>query len=564
MNEDQRTDARDPELNPIPEAVVEKSRGFSLVWLIPLVAALIGGWLAYKTISEKGPSITIAFKDGGGIEPGKTKILYKAVEIGLVKAAALSDDLSHVEVTAEMHKEMEPYLRETTQFWMVQPQIGLRGITGLETLLSGVYIGMGPGGGEPRRHFVGLAQAPLVQVDTPGRRFVLLGDKLGSLQATSPIYFRDIQVGEVLGSDLTGDFQKVRVPIFIYSPYEQLVRPTSRFWRRSGLSVSLGAQGINVQMESLAALALGGVAFETPGLENEQILPSPAETAFKLYDDHAAVLASGYTQKVAYEMFVDGSVRGLSIGAPVEYRGIQVGVVTAIRVGRDRATGKLQLGVVFDFEPGRLQTSRDYDPNIETTTIRKNIERFVEQGLRASLQTGNLLTGQLYVDLNFYPADVGKQQIAYGGEYPVFPSIPSTLDQFQTTAQDFLEKLRKLPLDKVADELLGTLKGANRLINAPEWAETLRSLDATLKDLQKLSHSVDQRLAPLVTEAEQSLRSTRQTLELVEPGSPMTVDLANTLESLSAAARSISELANYLQRHPEALIYGKAGPGGKQ
>jgi len=564
MNETQQTDAREPELNAIPEAVVEKRRGFSLVWLIPLVAALIGGWLAYKTISEKGPSITIAFKDGSGIEPGKTKILYKAVEIGLVNAAVLSEDLSHVEVTAEMHKEMEPYLRENTQFWVVSPQIGLKGITGLETLLSGVYIGMTPGAGEPQRHFVGLAQAPLVQVDTPGRRFTLLADKLGSLQASSPIYFRDIQVGEVLGSDLAGDFQKVRMPIFIYSPYEQLVRSTSRFWRRTGFNVSLSSQGINVQMESLTALALGGVTFETPGLENEQVLSSPADTAFKLYESYTDVLASGYTQKVAYEMFVDGSVRGLSAGAPVEYRGIQVGVVTAIRPGRDRATGKLQIGVVFDIEPGRLQASSEYNPTQDDAVTRKNIERYVEQGLRASLQTGNLLTGQLYVDLDFYPADIGKQQVAYGGEYPVFPSIPSTLDQLQTTAQDFLGKLKKLPLDKVADELLSTIKGANRLINSPEWADTLRTLDATLKDVQKLSRSVDQRLAPLATDAEQALKSARQTLELIEPGSPMTVDLANTLENLSAAARSISELTNYLQRHPEALIYGKAGPGGKQ
>ena len=497
MTDSQRTDTQEAEFDTIPEAVVEQRRGFSLVWLIPLVALLIGGWLAYKTISEKGPSITIAFKDGSGIEPGKTKILYKAVEVGLVKAAILSHDLSHVEVTAELHKEMEPYLRENTQFWVVQPQIGLKGITGLETLLSGVYIGIAPGGGESRRHFIGLPQAPLVHVDTPGRRFVLLADKLGSLQANSPIYFRDVQVGEVLGSDLTGDFQNVRIPIFIYSPYEQLVRGTSRFWRRSGFNVSLNAQGFNVQMESLAALALGGVTFETPGLENEQILPSPAETAFTLYDDHAAVLASGYTKQVDYEMIVDGSVRGLSIGAPVEYRGIQIGVVRDIRVRRDRATGKLQIGVVFDIEPGRLQASSDYDPNIDITTIRKNIERFVEQGLRASLQTGNLLTGQLYVDLNFYPAEVGKQQVVYGGEHPVFPSISSTLDQFQLTAQDLLAKLKKLPLDKISDELLGTIKGANRLLNAPEWADTLRSLDATLKDLQKLSHSVDQRLAPL-------------------------------------------------------------------
>ena len=219
---------------------------------------------------------------------------------------------------------------------------------------------------------------------------------------------------------------------------------------------------------------------------------------------------------------------------------------------------------MFDIEPGRLQASSEYNPTQDDAVTRKNIERYVEQGLRASLQTGNLLTGQLYVDLNFYPGDIGKQQVTYGGEYPVFPSIPSALDQLQITAQDLLAKLKKLPLDQIADELLGTIKGANRLINAPEWAETLRSLDATLKDLQKLSRSVDQRLAPLVTDAEQALKSARQTLELVEPGSPMTVDLANTLESLSAAARSISELADYLQRHPEALLYGKSGPGGKQ
>ncbi|HYQ91086.1 MAG TPA: MlaD family protein, partial [Candidatus Competibacteraceae bacterium] len=535
MTDSQRTDTREAEFDTIPEAVIKKRRGISLVWLIPLVALLIGGWLAYKTISEKGSSITIAFKDGSGIEPGKTKIMYKAVEVGLVKAVTLSPDLSHVEVTAELHKDMEPHLRETTQFWVVKPQIGLKGITGLETLLSGVYIGMAPGTGKPQRQFVGLSQAPMVQVDTPGRRFMLLADQLGSLQANSPIYFRDVQVGEVLGSDLSGDFQNVQIPIFIYSPYEQLVRSTSRFWRRSGLNVSLSAKGVDVQMESLAALALGGVTFETPGLENEQILPSPANASFRLYESHAEVIAAGYTQKVAYEMFTDGSVRGLSIGAPVEFRGIQVGVVNAIRVVPDKGTGKLRTAIVFDLEPERLQASREYNPTRDESVTRKTIDRLVEQGLRASLQTGNLLTGQLYVDLNFYPAEAGKQQVTYGGEYPVFPSIPSTIDQLQITAQDLLAKLKQLPLDQIADELLGTIKGANHLLNAPEWADTLRSLDATLKDLQKLSHSLDQHLTPLVTEAERALKSARQTLDLIEPGAPMTVDVANTLESLSGA-----------------------------
>ncbi|MFO1432297.1 MAG: MlaD family protein [Candidatus Competibacteraceae bacterium] len=563
MTDSQQTDTREAEFDTLPEAMVERRRGISLVWLIPLVAALIGGWLAYKTITEKGPSISIAFKDGSGIEPGKTKIMYKAVEVGLVKTAILSKDLSHVEVTADMHKEMAPHLRESTEFWVVRPQVGLKGITGLETLLSGVYIGMAPGTGEPQRRFIGLAQAPLVQVDTPGRRFMLLADKLGSLQANSPIYFRDVQVGEVLGSDLTGDFQKVQIPIFIYSPYEQLVRSTSRFWRRSGLNVSLNAQGLDVQMESLAALALGGVTFETPGLEDEQVLPSPANTRFRLYESHDEMLAAGYTQKVAYEMFTDGSVRGLNVGAPVEFRGIQVGVVKAIQVVPDKGTGKLLIAIVFDFEPERLQASREYNPTRDEAVTRKHIERLVAQGLRASLQTGNLLTGQLYVDLNFYPADVGKQQVAYGGEYPVFPSMPSTLDQLQTTAQDLLVKLKKLPLDKIGDELLGTIKGANRLLSAPEWADTLRSLDATLKDLQKLSRSVDQRLAPLMNTAEQALSSARKTLEGIEPGTPTTVDLANTLDEVAAAARSIRELANYLERHPEALIYGKGGPGNK-
>ena len=548
-----------------PELVVERRRGFSIVWLIPLVAALVGGWLAYTTLTEKGPSITITFKEGTGVEAGKTKVTYKALEVGMVESVRLSEDLSHVIVTANLSKDVKEHLREGTQFWVVRPRVGLSGVTGLETLVSGTYIEVEFGEGKPQRTFTGLEQPPAIPIDTPGRQFLLLANKLGSLQHGSPIYYRDIRVGEVSTTELAEDNQNVRVAIFINAPYHQLVRDNSRFWRTSGLDVSLGAQGINVKMESLLALLAGGITFETPVSAQSQ--PSADGAQFRLYDTYAGIAEASFDRKDAYVMYFDGSVRGLDIGAPVEIRGIKIGAVTDVALQFNAKTSNVRIAVTTQIEPERIldrEMIKQMEQLYSTAYAqgrRPAMEKLVEQGLRAQLKTGSLLTGQLYVDLDFFP-NSPPQPINYSGRYPEIPTVPSTLDAFQKSVADILTDLRKLPLDKIANELLSTIQGANRLVNSPELIQTIRSLDATLQGLQKLSITTSRQIDGLASDVDKTLKTVQSALQIAAPGSPVMVDLASMLKELTMAARSIRVLADYLERNPQALLRGKSGPGG--
>ena len=561
---------QDPSGNdPVPDAVVvEKRSGFSIVWLIPLVAALIGAWLAYKTLSEQGPTITLTFREGTGLEAGKTKIKYKALDVGVVKTVRFSPDLSAVIVTAEMNKEVERQLGENSRFWVVRPRLGLGGVSGLETVVSGTYIEMEFGGGNPARAFTGLAQPPIVRADTPGRRYLLLTDKLGSIQRGSPIYFRDIQVGEVLTTQLAEDNRSVLVHVFVNAPYDRLVRDQSRFWKTSGFEVSLGAQGIDVKMESLLSLLLGGIAFDT-SIHDESGAPSQDGAQFRLYDSVTDIAESSYTRRDSYMMNFEGSVRGLSVGAPVEVRGLKIGKVTEVKLDVDLKTGNIRVPVAVELELERIlppDLMKQFDETygaLRAEGRRPGMEHMVKRGLRAQLRTGSLLTGQLFVELDFYP-DSPPLELVYGGPYPEIPTVPGALEAFQKTALDILNSLRKLPLDQIANELLGTMQGTNRLVNAPELRATIRSLDATLKDVRTLAKTTDRQVATLASDAGKTLGTVRNTLESVDPEAPLMVDLGNMLEELAAAARSIRALSDHLDRHPESLLYGKGGPGAKK
>jgi paraquat-inducible protein B len=542
----------------LPEVTLERRRGPSIVWIVPLVAALIGGWIAYQTISHKGPTITISFTEGTGLEAGKTKVKYKALEVGVVKTIEFSADLSRVEVTASMHKDFETHLTAGTRFWVVRPRVGLGGVSGLETLVSGSYVELEPGPpGKLALRFTGLETPPVLTANTPGRQFVLRSDRLGSLQHGSPVSFRDIQVGEVLGTELAEDNESVLIHVFVKTPYDHLVRDDTQFWKASGIDVSLGADGLNVRMESLASLVAGGVAFDTPAAPAGSHTPSADGTQFQLYESYASVGESLYTQKLPFVIYFGGSVRGLSTGAPVELRGIKVGTVKDVRIEIDPETTDVRIPVVVELEPQRLTQGQHHTPKADPYKV---VERLVQRGLRAQLRNGNLLTGQLFVDLSFHP-ETPIQRTAKSGPYPELPTIPSPLDELTNTATSVLAEIRRLPLQQIADELLGTVQGANRLLNAPELLATLRSLDTALKGVQQTSGSMDRQFQALSSSAQQTLSSARSALEVLGPDSPVPVKLTNAMDELAAAAHSLRVLGDYLERHPEALLRGKSGYG---
>ncbi len=546
-------------LEELPEVAVTSREGFSIVWIIPLVAALVGGWLAYKTISEAGPSITITFNNGEGLEAGKTKVKYKSVEIGTVETVRISENLSQVVVTAKMDKETETHLTTNTQFWVVRPQIGLSGISGLETLVSGAYIDADPRPGDPTLEFIGLENPPGVTAFEDGSQFQLIAEQLGSCYPGAPVFLRGIKVGRILGHELSKDNQSVFIDIFIQAPYHLLVQDTSRFWQRAGIEASIGAEGIDVKMESLASIVAGGVAFDTPTTAGGTGKPSRPGTMFELFDSFGSIGEAKYVRKVPFLLHFDGSVRGLSIGAPVELKGIKIGIVTDIAMELDPKTLNFEVPVAIEIQPDRMLT-----PDVLEALDQINAEEpysvgrlLVENhGMRAQLQTGSLLTGQLFVDLDFYP-ELPKTTLVMTGKYPEIPTVPSTLDEFRRTATSVLEELRKLPLDKIAHELLETLKGTKRLANSPSLTQAVESLSATLEDVQKLTYDVDQTVQSLATSTEKTLAAAREALEIADPNSPTAVNLTNTLEELAAAARSIRVLADYLEQHPESLVHGK-------
>lgn len=517
-----------PEQQPadaIPEAVVMTRSGVSIVWLIPLIAALIGGWLAWKAFSEQGPTITISFKSAEGLEAGKTKIRYKDVEIGQVETIKLSDDLSHVIVTAQLVKGASDYLTEKTRFWVVRASVRAGQVSGLGTLLSGAYIGIDPvTEGKSARHFEGLDTPPVITTGLPGHHFILKASRRGSLEVGAPVYYRQIQVGEVVAYDIGEDAESIDFKVFIHAPYDQKVSENTQFWNASGLDVSVTAEGIKVDTESLVSILIGGIAF---GASNSEAAGAVAQEGqvFNLYENRAAAQKKEYAEKRRFLLYFDGSVRGLSPGAPVEFRGIKIGEVVDVKLQINVETRKFQIPVLIDLEPQRVTPSGQLPPEwvqLDKQERQNRIfDQLVAQGMRAQLKTGNLLTGKLLVDMDMYDK-VKTAAIDYNGTYPVLPTVPTSLEEISSRVATILDKLEQFPVDKIG-----------------------KDMDATLEGLQLT-----------VTQTQKTLAALEKTLST---DSPLQQELQQTLEELSGAARSLRLLADYLERNPEAILRGKQG-----
>lgn len=542
------TDAPQPELAPIPEAVTGPRRRGSLplVWIIPLVAALIGGTLAVKAIIERGPVITITFGSAEGMEAGKTRIKYRDVDVGLVQAIGLSEDRKHVLVTAQLARQADALLVEDTRFWVVRPRFAAGGVTGIGTLLSGAYIGLDPGKSTLRSDaFTGLEVPPLITGDLAGRRFVLRGDDLGSLDIGAPVYFRRIQVGRVVAQELDKDGNGVTVTIFINAPYDQYVSPATRFWHASGIDIAVGADGLKVDTESLTSILLGGIAFQTPA-DGAELRPAEDNTVFALNADRAQAMKRADTVVEVYSLVFRESVRGLSVGAPVDFRGLPIGEVSAINVDYDRGAKDINMVVEVRLYPERLREKainpeRPDDPG----SSRSMLDALVARGFRAQLRTGNLLTGQLYVAIDFFPG-AAPVKVDWTRTPPLMPTIPASLQELQETLSQIAKRLEKVPFDDIASDL----------------RQTLQQLDRTLASTNALMQRLDRDVAP---EARGAIADARKTLtaagKVLAADAPMQQDLREALRELTRAAQALRLLAETLERRPETLLRGKPEDG---
>ena len=410
-----------PEPDRIASPLIKKSRSISLIWLVPLVAALVGLGLAVKTIMEKGPTITINFSSAEGLEAGKTRIRFKDVNVGKVVAIQLDEQLNHVKVTAAMVPGMKAYLTESSRFWVVRAHIGAGEISGLGTLFSGAYIAMDPGKkGLEANNFKGLDNPPVVTMDTPGRYFRLRADKLGSLDIGAPVYFRQIKVGQVVHYEMQDDGQAVEVKIFIHSPHDKRVTQNTRFWNASGMDMALDSTGVRINTESILTLFEGGIAFTN--LENlESGGPVDSEHhIFTLYPKFDQINEPTYIRKFHFIAYFDGTVRGLSKGAPVEFRGIKIGEVLDLKLQFNADDTSFKIPVLCAIEPDRIEIKGESRTSGQMKTdVTKMMDRLVRKGLRAQLRTGVLLTGQLFVNLDIHP-DVVPVKMAFSGEYGQF------------------------------------------------------------------------------------------------------------------------------------------------
>jgi paraquat-inducible protein B len=539
------------ELSDIPEAIAApgKRRSLQLVWIIPIIAAVIGAFLAAKTFMERGTEITITFRNGEGLEAGKTKIKYKDVQIGLVKGIVIAKDRSHVIVTAELTRESEGLLVEDTRFWVVRARISGGNISGLGTLMGGSYIGVDAGRSSNReRSFHGLDSPPAVTRDMPGRQFALHGSDLGSLTVGSPVYYRRIQVGEVIAYDLDKGGNGVTLRIFIRSPYHDYVKNNTLFWHASGIDFTLDANGLKLNTESMASILLGGISFQTPE-DRTGSPPAQPNNIFTLFSGREEALKRPDTVAEDYVLVFKESVRGLQVGAPVDLRGVTVGEVTRINVELDPLKKEFSMPVEVRFYPERLRARyRDKAQMKNQGDSRGLLNSLVQHGFRAQLRSGSLLTGQLYIALDFFPkAPPAKMDWSKGT--PEFPTTPASLEQLQQTLMQIAQKIEKMPLEEI-----GT-----------DFRQTLKSLDSTLKSAEGVFKRVDTALLPEVgstlgelrrtlDEARKALGGAKQTLSA---DGPLQQDLRETLRELSRAAQSLRELTDYLERHPEALLRGK-------
>ena len=493
------------------------------------------------------------------------------MDLGTVQSINLSRDMTHVDVRVEMRREASRVLTDQARFWVVRPRLNAANISGLDTLISGSYIELDPGTPDDKTQleFKGLEDPPAVRSDEPGRTFLLKADRIGSLSSGSPVFYRDIAAGEVLGYDLGPQGDGVTIHVFVREPYDDFVRNNSHFWNVSGLGIDLGGQGVQVHVASLQALLSGGVAFDTP----KGAAPGPvskADAAFHLFPDEPSANSAGFQQRIPFVTYVDGSVRGLSVGSPVQLYGIQIGNVTDIQLQFDPSGANSRVAIHMEIQPERIMQA-DQKLEHQPIDVARNL---VRHGLRVQLETTSFLTGQLAVSMVIVP-DAPPADVSLQGDEIVLPSVPGGLDSITTGLSDIATKLSRLPLDDIAKNLNDALRGASNVTNGPELKQVLTSMAATLTNVQDLVRKTDANLTPAMKrlpDIAQSLQASvdraGRLVSSVDTGyganSEFRRDMERLLAQVSDTARSVRLLADYLDQHPEALIRGRSDLPGQR
>lgn len=521
--------------------LVESQRRISGIWIVPLVAVLLGLWLAVDAYRKQGPTITLYFSHADGLQADKTLVKVRSVTVGTVTGVRLADDLERVVVTAELSPQARQLLKEDSQFWVVRAEVRGASVSGIGTLLSGAYIEISPGKGEltAQREFEGLDRPPVSPVGTPGKRFKLVSASSGSVSVGSPILYRGYKVGTVESIELQVESKQVLYSIFVDAPYDALVSSNSRFWNASGISAELSTEGIKVSIGSLQSALMGGVAFDLPR-NTEAGRAVESDTTFRLYPDEASIHQNPYSNAKEYVVSFKQSLRGLNPGAPVNYRGIRIGSVVRIMLAdltrnpqADTGESGQAIPVLIRLEPGRLAIE---DSSQGVSIMAESVAISVQNGLRATLESGNILTGAQLIELDVYETESVEEVGEFLG-YPTIPAISGGLARIQEQIGQLLNKLNELPIEGVLvraegamGELEGTLKAVRRFAESEGLQKLPETVQATLDDLNEVLESFDSH-------------------------SEFQQELIRTIEELKSALQNVDAFTQQLSDKPNSLVF---------
>ena len=535
------------------------------MWLIPLAAIAIGGWLAWDTLSKEGPTITLSFETAEGLQAGQSQLKFKEIVLGTVKSLDLTPDHSHVLVKIATTRQAESLLTDTTTFWVVKPRLFAGNLSGLDTLLSGAFVALLPGetAGKPQREFVGREDPPVLGTNVPGHTFLLKAGQLGSISVGSPVFYRDLDVGTVLGWDIGDMATSVTIHAFVRAPYDSYVHDETRFWDASGVAVKLGGAGVDIQVESLRAVLLGGIAFETPaGKTHSEI--SGESHVFPLFKDRAAADAASYSRQISAVSYFPGSVKGLGPGSEVTMHGLMIGHVTDARLAYDPVTNAVVAPVHFEVQPERIVGvgKQVYKSTAEA------VDEMVKRGLRATLQSASLITGQQEVALDFVP-NAPPAAVTMEGSVFVLPTTDSGgFSGLEASASTLLSKVSTIPFDQIGRNLDGILAAANTAASGSQMRQSLMQLAAVVDRVKDLADHLDSGVTPalkqlpeIATGLQKTLTDTNRLVQSLDTGygdnTQFNRDLGRLMVQLNEAMSSIRALADLLARDPAALIRGR-------
>ncbi|MBS3804326.1 MAG: MCE family protein [Oleiphilaceae bacterium] len=540
---------------PAEPEVRERRWHLPLVWIVPLVAVIVGLSMMVRAWQQSGPVIEITFETAEGLKPNQTPVQYRNVVIGNVTGVSLGEARQQVVATVELSKEADAFTREDTRFWVVRPRIGATGISGLGTLFSGDFIAADPGNSSGHaERFEGLESPPPITYGEPGKRFQLQAEDLGSLTIGSPVYYRSVQVGQVVSYQLDKQGNGVNVEVFVSEPHDRFVSGNTRFWNTSGLDLDLGVDGVQVHMQSLVSLVTGGIAFGTPLVNSLDTMGAEEDSRFRLFDDRGTALAPEKGEPERIRMRFAQSLRGLEEGAPVDFQGKNIGEVSRITLDYDESDQTFPvvvdaimypklMGRAYDkFQQSQQsQESQNNGPKPSQSAIRELFETLVGRGLRAEARTANLLTGKLFIALEFYP-DADKTNIRRHAQTMVIPTRTTSLDRIQAQLTTLVDRISKIPIESISANLDGSLRDIRQTLTQMN-DDVLPASLATLEGIDKLTLAMGEALGSAA--------------EALGEDSPQREQLQQALTEVERMSRSVRSLSDYFRRHPEALIRGR-------